>query len=365
MSSRNSDDRGPAQLLLVGGGYVGLYTALGLQRRLRLRAGEAVVTVVDPEGYMTYQPFLPEAAAGSLEPRHVVVSLRRVLPKCRIITGSVVSLEHAQRAAVVHPGEGEPYELRYDQVVVAPGSVPRTLPIPGLAEVGIGFTTVEEAVYLRNYVLSRMDTAAAAVDARLRARALTFLFVGGGYAGVEALAELEDMARDACRYYRGVRPEDMRWVLVESASRILPDVSDGMGRYTVQALRRRGIEVRLDTRVESLTGGHVRLSDGTEFDAETVVWTAGVRPHPMLADTDLPLDERGRVRTEATLQVTGAPGAWAAGDAAAVPDLTKEPGTVCAPTAQHAVRQAKVLADNLVRDLRGQQLRSYRHAYAG
>lgn len=369
MCPRQADEPGPTRILLVGGGYVGLYTALGLQRRLR--AGEGVVTVVNPTGYMTYQPFLPEAAAGSLEPRHVVVPLRRVLANCRVVAGSVVSLEHARRTAVVQPGgggpgdDGAPYELRYDQVVVAPGAVPRTMPIPGLAEVGIGFTTVEEAVYLRNHVLSRLDAAATTADAADRERALTFVFVGGGYAGVEALGELEDMARDACRYYRGVRPEDMRWVLVEAAGRILPDVSEGMARLTAAALRRRGIDVRLGTRVTSVVGGHVRLSDGTELDTQTVVWTAGMRPHPMLEATDLPRDAQGRVCVEATLRVTGAPGAWAAGDAAAVPDLTGAPGTRCAPSAQHAVRQARVLADNLVRDLRGQPLRSYRHAYAG
>ncbi len=355
----------PCRILVVGGGYVGMYTALGLQRRLRLAEGEATVTVVEPQGYMTYQPFLPEAAAGSLEPRHVVVSLRRVLPRCRVITGTVEAIDHARRTARVHPGEGESYELSYDHIVVAPGSVSRTLPIPGLAEVGIGFKTVAEAVYLRNYVLSRLDSAASSLDPVLRARALTFVFIGGGYAGVEAMAELEDMARDACRYYHGIRPEDMRWVLVEAAGRILPEVSEAMGRYTVEALRRRRIEVRLGTRVDSLTGGHVVLSDGEEFDAETVVWTAGVKPNPLLERTDLPCDDRGRLRARATLQVEGVPGAWTAGDCAAVPDLTGPPGTLCGPSAQHAVRQAKVLAENLVRVIRGQQPLDYRHSYAG
>lgn len=356
---------GPARILIVGGGYVGMYTALRLQRRLRLAQGEAVLTVVDPQGYMTYQPFLPEAAAGSLEPRHVVVPLRRVLPQCRVITGSVESIDHARRSASVRPGEGEPFELAYDHIVVAPGSVSRTLPVPGLSEVGIGFKTVAEAVYLRNYVLNRLDAAASSPDPRLRRRALSFVFVGGGYAGVEAMAELEDMARDACRYDHAIRPEEMRWVLVEAAGRILPEVSPEMGDYTVTALRRRGIEVRLHTRVTSLVGGHVVLSDGEEFDAETVVWTAGVRPSPLLERTDLPLDDRGRVETRADLRVAGVTGAWSAGDCAAVPDLTREPGTLCGPSAQHAVRQAKVLGDNIVADLRHGPLRQYRHSYSG
>lgn len=356
---------GPARILIVGGGYVGMYTALRLQRRLRLSCGEAVVTVVDPQGYMTYQPFLPEAAAGSLEPRHVVVPLRRVLPHCRVITGSVDSIDHARRVASVRPGEGEPFEMGYDHIVVAPGSVSRTLPVPGLAEVGIGFKTVAEAVYLRNYVLNRLDAAASSPDPRLRRRALSFVFVGGGYAGVEAMAELEDMARDACRHDHAIRPEEMRWVLVEAAGRILPEVSPEMGDYTVTALRQRGIEVRLHTRVTSLVGGHVVLSDGEEFDAETVVWTAGVRPSPLLERTDLPLDDRGRLVTRADLRVAGVAGAWSAGDCAAVPDLTGEPGAHCGPSAQHAVRQAKVLADNIVAALRHRPLRSYRHSYSG
>ena len=360
-----SRPREPHKILVVGGGYVGMYTALHLQRKLRLRRGEATITLVDPHSYMTYQPFLPEAAAGSLEPRHVVVSLRRVLRRCRVITGSVSGIDHQRRRATVQPGEGEPFELEYDHVVVAPGSIARTLPIPGLAEMGIGFKTVAEAVYLRNYVLSRMDAAASSVAEGLRRRALTFVFVGGGYAGIEAFAELEDMARDACRYYDGIRPEDMRWVLVEASNRILPEVSAALGRYTIDRLRSRGMEIHLDTRLESCVGGRIALSDGTEFDAETLVWTAGVKANPDLARYGLPLDEKGRLPCSASLAVDGVDGAWSAGDCAAVPDLTKEPGALCGPSAQHAVRQAKVLAANLVRSIRGEELRPYKHAYAG
>ena len=350
------------EILIVGGGYVGMYVALRLQQKLR--PGEASISVVSPQSYMTYQPFLPEAAAGSLEPRHVVVPLRRVLPKATVITGRVVGIDHAHKRAQVEPVEGEPYSLRYDIVVVAPGSVARTLPIPGLAEVGVGFKTVEEAIYLRNSVIERLDAASAMTDHAKRRKALTFLFIGGGYAGIEALAELEDMARDATRYYDGVEPSDLHFVLVEAADRILPEVSEGLGRYTVDRLTERGIDVRLQTKVESLTGGHVVLDDGTEFDAETVVWTAGVKPHPMLAATDLPLDEKGRVKATSFLQVEGLSDAWVAGDSAAVPDLTK-PGQLTGPSAQHAVRQARRLGDNIVATLRGEAAQEYRHAYAG
>jgi NADH dehydrogenase len=354
-------------VLVAGGGYVGMYAAYRLQKALRrqIRNGDVSITVVDPRSYMTYQPFLPEAAAGNLEPRHVVVPLRAVLRDVHVITGRITGINHEQRTALVAPRSGGEYALQYDELIVALGSVSRTLPIPGLAEVGIGFKQVEEAIQLRNHVLDRLDLAESTTDEAVRRRALTFVFVGGGYAGVEALGELHDMARYACRYYEHVDPAEMRWVLVEAADRILPEVGEDMGRYTVACLRDRGIEVRLNTLLKSCVDGHVVLSDGSRFEADTIVWTAGVKPNPVLSATDLPLDEKGRVVTTADLRIAGVENAWAAGDAAAVPDLTGAPGATCAPTAQHAVRQAKLLGDNVARSLLGKPLREYRHKNAG
>ncbi|MFJ8663051.1 NAD(P)/FAD-dependent oxidoreductase [Streptomyces sp. NPDC093795] len=363
----------PARILVVGGGYVGMYTALRLQRQLRaeLRAGAAEIVVVTPEPYMTYQPFLPEAAAGSISPRHVVVPLRRVLDRCRIVIGEVQSVDHAKRTAslatlaTAEEGTGA-VDLTYDELVIAPGSVSRTLPVPGLLDHGIGFKTVEEAIGLRNHVIEQMDIASSTRDPGLRDAALTFVFVGGGYAGVEALAELEDMARYTARYYHNVKPEDLRWVLVEASDRILPEVGAEMGRYAIRELRARNIDVRLETRLDSCEDRVAVLSDGTRLPTRTVVWTAGVKPAPVLAETDLPLNERGRLRCTAQLAVEGVAHAWAAGDAAAVPDVTaEEPGRECAPNAQHAVRQAKILAENIAASLRGQPLKEYAHAYAG
>jgi NADH dehydrogenase len=352
------------RIVVVGGGYVGMYTALRLQKKLR--RGEAEVTVIDPQPHMTYQPFLPEAAAGSIEPRHVVVPLRRVLRKCHHLTGRVTSINHAAREVTVELVSGNVTTLGYDVLVVAPGSVARVLPVPGLAEHGIAFKTVGEAIYLRNHVLSRLDAAATTIDPGLRRRLLTFLVVGGGYAGIEALAELQDMARYATRYYENIAPEDQRWVLVEAAGRIMPEVGPRMGRYTVERLMEAGIEVFLDTRVKSMEGGHVVLDDGTEFDTDTIVWTAGVKPNPMLDHTDLPRDARGRVECSAELQVVGMPDVFSAGDCASVPDLSKDdPEARTSPSAQHAVRQAKVLADNVVAHLRGRPLKQYKHSYAG
>ncbi|GAA4608596.1 NAD(P)/FAD-dependent oxidoreductase [Actinoallomurus liliacearum] len=373
-----TETRMATHVLIVGGGYVGMYTALRLHKKMRreLKSGELQITVVDPQSYMTYQPFLPEAAAGNIEARHVVVPLRRVLPRATILNGRVTKIEHAKRQAWVQvvgstSAEGDGSEqvaetrmLSYDLLVFCPGSISRTLPIPGLAQCGIGFKTVGEAIYLRNQVLAQLDIAASTELEEVRRRALTFVFVGGGYAGVEALAELEDMARDACAYYPNVDASDMKWVLVEAGDRILPEVGPDMGRWTIEALRRRGIAIKLQTLLKSAEGHHVVLSDGEEFDAGTLVWTAGVKPNPVVRRTDLPIDDKGRLKATAELTVEGVEGAFTAGDVAAVPDLTK-PGNLTAPNAQHAVRQAKVLGDNVLAALRGKALKPYKHAYAG
>ncbi len=360
------------RILIVGGGYVGLYTALRLQRQLKpeLGRGDVEIVVVSPDPYMTYQPFLPEAAAGSISPRHVVVPLRRVLDKCKVVVGEATAINHAKRVATVTTlateEEGSVAEqLTYDELVLAPGSISRTLPVPGLADHGIGFKTVEEAIGLRNHVIEQMDIASSTRDPAIRDAALTFVFVGGGYAGVEALGELEDMARYTARYYHNIKPEDMKWILVEASDRILPEVGEEMGRYTVTELRRRNIDVRLHTRLESCADRVAVLSDGARFPTRTVVWTAGVKPHPVLAATDLPLNERGRLKCTAELSVEGVAHAWAAGDAAAVPDVTAEAGRETAPNAQHAVRQARTLGDNIAHSLRGEPLETYSHKYVG
>ena len=359
----------PQRILVVGAGHLGLYAALRLSKKLR--STEAEVTIVDPQPHMTYQPFLPEAAAGNLSPRHTVVPLRRELKRCHVLSGEVTRIEHARKVATVQPIVGPPREVPYDHIVVAPGSVSRTLPIPGLRENGVGFKTIGEAIWLRNHVLDLLDVAATTVDKVTRQRALTFVFVGGGYAGIEAFAEMEDMVRDALRYYSELDQADMRWVLVEATNRILPEVDPDMGAYTVEQLRHRGMDIRLGTRLESCVDGVVKLSDGDSFEADTIVWTAGVKPSPMLDETDLPRDDRGRITCLPTLQVVRpdgsiVEGAWSAGDCAAVPDLTsRQPGALCSPSAQHAVRQAKRLADNIRGQLRGATLKNYSHRHVG
>ncbi|BFU46904.1 NAD(P)/FAD-dependent oxidoreductase [Krasilnikovia sp. MM14-A1004] len=345
---------------------MGLYAALRLSKKLSARRAEVVV--IDPQPHMTYQPFLPEAAAGNISPRHSVVPLRRALSRCRIISGEVTRIEHARKTVTIQPIEGPTTELTYDHIIVAPGSVSRTLPVPGLREHGIGFKTIGEAIFLRNHILDQLDVAAVTPDPEVRKAALTFVFVGGGYAGIEALAEMEDVVRDALKVYPELRQDEVRFVLVEATNRILPEVGPDMGAYAARQLASRGIDLRLDTRLESCVGGVVRLSDGDEFRTETLVWTAGVKPSPMLDRTDLPRGPRGHITCRPTLQVVDGDkvldGAWSAGDCAQVPDLAN-PGAFCSPSAQHAVRQAKVLADNIRQVVLGGAPKDYKHKYAG
>ncbi|WP_199550777.1 NAD(P)/FAD-dependent oxidoreductase [Streptomyces sp. N35] len=351
------------RILVVGGGYVGLYAARRILKKMRY--AEATVTVVDPRSYMTYQPFLPEAAAGSISPRHVVVPLRRVLPKAEVLTGRVTNIDQDRKVASIAPLVGEAYELPFDYLVIALGAISRTFPIPGLAEQGIGMKGIEEAIGLRNHVLEQLDKADSTKDEEVRRKALTFVFVGGGFAGAETIGEVEDMARDAAKYYNNVKREDMRFVLVDAADKILPEVGPKLGAYGKEHLEGRGIEVYLSTSMDSCVDGHVVLKNGLEVDSNTIVWTAGVKPNPALQRFGLPLGPRGHVDTQTTLQVQGTDYIWAAGDNAQVPDLAVGEGAWCPPNAQHALRQAKVLGDNVISGMRGFPQKEYKHANKG
>lgn len=274
------------RILVVGGGYVGLYAARRILKKMRY--GEATVTVVDPRSYMTYQPFLPETAAGSISPRHVVVPLRRVLPKAEVLTGRVTTIDQDRKVATIAPLVGEAYELPFDYLVIAMGAVSRTFPIPGLAEQGIGMKGIEEAIGLRNHVLEQLDKADSTTDEEIRRKALTFVFIGGGFAGAETIGEVEDMARDAAKYYTSVSREDMRFVLVDAADKILPEVGPKLGQYGKEHLEARGVEVYLSTSMDSCVDGHVVLKNGLEVDSNTIVWTAGVKPNPALSASACP-----------------------------------------------------------------------------
>jgi NADH dehydrogenase len=329
------------RVLIVGGGFAGMEAALHMKP---LAKAGYDVTLVSSENFMQYQPFLPEVASGTIDPRAAVVPLRPLLRHTSIAVGEVVAIDHGSNSATVKIPDGTSVALGYDILVVTAGSWSRVLPVPGLADRGIGFKTVQEAIYLRNHVLSQLDVAAETDDEDRRRAALTFVFIGAGYAGVEAMGELEDLARDAMENYPTLHPRQMRWILVEAGPQILPELPLDLAMYAQEQLEARRIEVLLGTRLESAEG-MITLSDGQTFDAATLVWTAGVKPAPVARFSGLPLDDRGRIVVDDHLRVVGVPDAWAAGDIAAVPDRTT--GGTTPPTAQHAMREGKRLGDNL------------------
>jgi NADH dehydrogenase len=357
------------RILIVGGGYAGFYTAWGLEKRLR--PGEAEVTIVDPRGYMTYQPFLPEVAAGSVEARHVAVSLRAHLRRTTVVAGHVTSIDHAHRTATVRMPEGDVRELAYDTIVVTAGAVTRTFPVPGVADAAIGLKHVEEAVAVRDRLLTAFERAATLPPGPQRQRLLTVTVVGGGFTGVEVFGELLALATSLLRSYPELSASDLSFHLVEARDRILPEVTDRPGEWVVRHLERRGAHVHLNTQLRSAEDGHVVLSTGEAYDGELLVWAAGNGAHPVVArQTDLPVDERGMLQVRADLRVGtdehAVPDAWGAGDNAAVPDLASPvAGARTVPNAQHAVRQGRLLAANLVADLRGRRVRRYVHHSLG
>jgi NADH dehydrogenase len=326
--------------LIVGGGFAGAYVA-----RLLGRAG---ATIVNPENYMLYTPILPEAASGSIEPRHVVVPLRQMCPHAELILGRVTALDTGARRATVETAEAS-FEVGYDRAVVAIGAVPRTFPVPGLAEHALPFKDLADAIQLRNHVLRELEAADVAADDADRARHLSFVFVGAGYAGVEALAELSDLVRDALRYYPRLQEARQRWVLVDAAPKILAEIPSRLGEYAARELARRGVEIRVSTMLASVDAYEAVLSNGERIPTNTLVWTTGVKANPLLGEWGLPLDDRSRVRVDELLRVDGLDDVWALGDGAAVPN-TRTPGRTDPPTCQHALRQARRLAKNLLGD---------------
>jgi len=323
--------------LVLGGGFAGSYVA-----RLLGRRGSTIVSL---ENFMLFTPLLPEAASGTLEPRHVVVPLRIMCPSAELLLGRLTGLDHERRAATVETAAGT-FEISYEEAVVALGSVTRVLPIPGLAEHALGFKDLADAIHLRNHVLRRLEAAIAATDRHQAEAHLTFVFVGAGYAGVEALAELADLVRDALRHYPGLPRHRSRWILVDAAPKILPEIPSRLGDYAARQLTKRGVEIRTSTTLESAGPGAVVLSGGERIASHTLVWTAGVSPTPLLAKLGVPLDENGRLRVDSRLQVEERERLWALGDCARVPNEAT-PGVPDPPTSQHALRQARRLAKNL------------------
>lgn len=333
-------------VVIAGGGFGGLAAARQLERLMPRQS--ARLTLVNETNFMLYTPFLPEAAAGTLEPRHVVTPLRDILKRTYLRLGTIVAHDPNAKTVTLRSKRGAAETLAYDQLLLALGSVSRTLPVPGLAEHAVGFKSLADAIYLRNHVVETLEEANATDDPARRDELLTYVFVGGGYAGLEALAELQDFAADAMESYPRARLHGMRWVLVEAAERVLPEIDAELAEYAIRELRGRGIEIRLGTTLERVEADRASLSGGETLPTRTVVWTAGVAPQPILRQLQLPLDERGRVRVDDRLRVEGLDSTWAIGDCAAAPDPR---GGLCPPTAQHAVRQGPVAARNIAAEL--------------
>ncbi|MEO6115623.1 MAG: NAD(P)/FAD-dependent oxidoreductase [Pseudolysinimonas sp.] len=356
------------KILIVGGGYAGFYTAKKLEKWLR--RGEAQVTMVDPLPYMTYQPFLPEVAAGSIEPRHAVIAHRRHLKKTKVITAAISKIDHAKKTAEITPAVGKPWTVDYDIVVVTAGAVSRTFPIPGVADQAVGLKNIEEAMWIRDKMTDNFAKASNLPAGPERDRLLTTVVVGGGFAGIEIFAELRSFASSLVGSYHQLSMDDTHFHLIEALGRIMPEVSLKTSLWVIKDLAQRGAEIHLNTQLVSAVDGKVEMSTGEKLESDLIIWTAGVMANPVIRNTDLPIEERGRLRVQADLRVINDDGvvvdAWGAGDVCAVPDLTGNGvGGFTVPNAQHAVRQGKLMARNLVADLRGETPREYFHKNLG
>jgi len=351
-------------VVIAGGGFGGFYTARSLARRLPPHS--AKITLVNDVNFMLYTPLLPGAAAGTIEPRHVVVPLREELDGAvELRLGHVTGADPSRHVLQVRSLDGRAEEIGYDHLVVALGSVSRTLPVPGLAEHGVGFKSLPDAIALRNRILWTMETAETFEDPAAREEYLSYVFVGAGYAGVEGLAELQDFAAEVIDRYPRCRMTGLRFTLVEALDRIMPEIPEDLAETAVRDLSARGIVIRTGTTLEAIEAGSARLSDGTVLPARTVVWTAGVMPNPVVGKLGLPLTEKGRIPTDPFLQVEGHPNVWAIGDAAAVPDPAKNFAAPSPPTAQHAIRQGRTVGRNIAAVLGTGQKRRFTYKTLG
>jgi NADH:ubiquinone reductase (H+-translocating) len=342
-------------VVIVGAGFAGYHAARGLQRR----AHDAEVVLINPTDYFLYLPLLPEVAAGVLEPRRICVSLSARLPKVRLLLGSVDRIDLASQRVGWRDSEGRRGELDFDRLILGAGSVNRLLPIPGVAEYAHGFRGISEALYLRDHVTRQLELAAMADDRDERDARCTFVVVGGGYTGTEVAAQGQLLTTRLMRQLPALRGQRVRWLLLDRAPRLLPELSPHLSHTADRVLRKRGVEVRTAQSIDEARPDCVRLSTGEDVATQTLIWCVGVRPDPIVAALALPT-EQGRLSVLETLDVPGHPNVFACGDCAAVPDLTR-PGSITGMTAQHAQRQGERVAHNVVASLRGKDLEPYRH----
>jgi NADH dehydrogenase len=341
------------RIVLVGAGFAGFSAA---RRLSRLARGSADIVLVNPTDYFLYLPLLPEVAAGILEPRRISVSLAAQLPGVRVILGEADEFDLAGRTARYTDPDGGRGTLAYDRLIIAAGSVNKLLPVPGVTEYAHGFRGIAEALYLRDHIVRQIEMAAVAADADERVARTTFVVVGAGYTGTEVAAQ-GVLFTDALTRHRANLAA--RWLLLDTADKVLPQLDERLARASDRVLRRRGVEVRLRTSVKEATADGVHLSDGDFVPTRSLIWCVGVRPDPLVASLGLPM-RSGRLVVDEFLTVPGHPDVYACGDAAAVPDLTR-PGEITGMTAQHAVRQGATAAQNIAASYGQGRRRAYKH----
>ncbi|MEU7384588.1 MULTISPECIES: NAD(P)/FAD-dependent oxidoreductase [unclassified Streptomyces] len=351
------------RILVVGAGFAGVACVRRLERRLS--PGEADITLVTPQSYQLYLPLLPQVASGVLTPQSVAISLRRSKKyRTRIIPGGAVGVDLKAKVCVVRTLTDRVVDEPYDYLVLAPGSVTRTFDIPGLIDHAFGMKTLAEAAYVRDHVITQLDLADASEDPAERASRLQFVVVGGGYAGTETAACLQRLTHAAVKRYPRLNPALIKWHLIDIAPKLMPELGDKLGRSAQEVLRRRGIEISLGVSIAKAGPEEVTFTDGRVVPTHTLIWTAGVVASPLIATLGAET-VRGRLAVTAEMCLPGHDGVFALGDSAAVPDLSKGGGVVCPPTAQHATRQGRRVAENLIATLRGQPLRPYEHKDLG
>jgi NADH dehydrogenase len=347
--------------MVVGAGFAGFHCLRTLEKRLP--PGAADLIVVNPADYMLYVPLLPEVAAAILEPRRVAVPLRARLLRTRVMLGNAAEIDVAQRTCSVLDIERRRRTLGWDRLVVACGAVTRLLSVPGVADHAKGFKSIAEAIHLRDHVLRQLELAELATDSAERAARTTFVVVGAGYTGTEVVGQGQLLTRHGLRQFPGLRPGEVRWVLLDLAPRVLPGLNPRLSAPAERVLRRRGVDVRLRTTVSEVTEACARLSDGTEIPTRTVVWCVGVRPDPLVETLGLPT-RAGRLVVDEYLTVPGHGDIFSAGDVAAVPDPGR-PGEITSMTAQHAQRQGELAGANVAASLGHGQAHPYAHADKG
>ncbi|MED5803207.1 NAD(P)/FAD-dependent oxidoreductase [Gordonia sp. Z-3] len=351
----------PVRIVIVGAGFAGFETTRRLLRHQRSSTDHPIrVTVISPDDFMLYTPLLPDVAGGLLDPRFVAVPLADSLPEADLIAGRVEKVDLAARTLEVHNREDAVETVAYDRLVLTPGSVTRLFDIPGLAEHARGLKTTTEALYLRDQLLEQLELASRETDSAVARARRTVVVVGASYAGAELTAQLRALADEVARQ-RDFDPQEVRFVLLDMADRVMPEVGEKLGDKVLEVLRSRGIDVRLGTTIDRLTDEVAELSDGTTVATHTVAWAAGVSANPLIESLGLPT-EKGRLTVRTDLSVPDHPDVFAAGDAAAVPDTTKsDSAAITPPTAQHAVRQGKVLARNVLASIGTGTSTNYRH----